>query len=176
MGAKLCNGDVIIICCPEIYHFDNSIDSLVKPFKKNKKLMTIPNIARDDISKKVLDFLNGVGKIDRRLFRLCKDLKHTLPFCMGLDKKTFMEIGGYDEDFVGFAWEDIDLVSRLVTYGCQYSKVPCSIIHLWHKRGTSKGGNYHEKIKINRQLYEERINIIKRNEGKKWGNCEKLEI
>jgi len=168
IGIKKCKGDVIILCCPEIYHVDNTINSLVEPFIKSKNLMSVPINAKDDKQNTFLSHIEN-NSFDQKIFNECSSLAKMYPFIMGISKDQLLSIGGYDEDFTGFSYDDTDLVSRLKKNGCQYVDVNCSAIHLWHPRGRSKGSNYREKHSYNKKIYNDKISIIKRNENREWG-------
>jgi GT2 family glycosyltransferase len=47
---------------------------------------------------------------------------------------TFVEIGGFNEDFKGYGNEDTDFYSRLSNYGNFYNERTYNFIHLWHDR------------------------------------------
>jgi GT2 family glycosyltransferase len=93
-----------------------------------------------------------------------------LPFYMGVRMEVINEIGGYDEDFTGIAFDDDDFVNRLQMYGCQYKYVSGQIIHLYHERNVMENSEtFWQKWNYNKNIFDARKNIIKRNEGKLWG-------
>jgi hypothetical protein len=93
-----------------------------------------------------------------------------MPFLMGLYKDEIVQIGGYDEDFTGYASEDNDLIERLKSNGCIHFKVNTSIVHLHHGVRSDSGFHWEEpRWAHNRKLYEERKGQVVRNEGRSWG-------
>lgn len=170
-GIKKSRGDVIILTCPEMYHLTtHNIQAIGAPFlRDNKKILTTPERPKDDLNKKFLDHLDGSGVPSSDLFNRAGALSNLYNFFMGFWKPTIMEMGGFDEDFTGWAYDDTDFVYRHLDDGHEYHEVNINLIHLWHKRGTAKGPGYKENIEHNRKLFEERRGIIKRNVAREWG-------
>lgn len=54
---------------------------------------------------------------------------------LGLWKKDFSTVNGFDENFVGWGYEDSDLVIRLIRAGIyrKSGKFAIPVIHLWHE-------------------------------------------
>lgn len=94
---------------------------------------------------KIYPFSKGVekNKIKTLYFRLGRIVsknykRNRLKVCgcsMAFWRNDFIEINGYDESFVGWGWEDIDLISRLGKNGVNNHKlIGIGIFyHLWHK-------------------------------------------
>jgi len=162
IGAKVALGEILILSSPEMFHLErNSINKLVKPLLTNSKLLTIPN-GKDDI-KGV--FLNHLKKIKHKYdvttrYNIpfpCKVLNTKLPFCMGITKKQFDAIGGFDKKFFeGFCFDDNDFVDRLIQDGCSYMNVQTNVIHLFNSRKTEDRIGLQNKNKMwerNKHLY-----------------------
>lgn len=173
IGVKQAKGDYIIIMCAEMYSLNNSIDCMMSGLieSKNDRPIMIPEYAKDD-NRDCLTQLENNNKIDIRCD--LNNLRITLPFFMGLKKQDYIDIGGYDEDFTGLAYDDDDFVNRLTANGLQYYKCNAEVIHLWHERKWNGAfntlpENIKQQINYNKNLYETRKNIIIRNVGKEWG-------
>ncbi|MEN9916587.1 MAG: Chondroitin synthase [Pseudomonadota bacterium] len=69
---------------------------------------------------------------------------------LGVWKEDFLTVNGFDESFIGWGYEDSDLVIRLIRSGVKRKsgKFAISVIHLWHQQ------NDREKEPIN-------INLLK---------------
>ena len=81
-----------------------------------------------------------------------------------------MDIGGYDEDLIGYASEDNDFVDRLLLKGCKHYRVDAKIIHLYHgKRCSGVAELNNPKWVYNNKIYKERKGILIRNTGGEWG-------
>ena len=173
IGVKLAKYPVIILTGPEIYHLNKeNIKNLVEPLLKDPKLMTYTE-GFDDKFSRILRLLEEEGDItefsviERRGLR---PLNTLMPFCLGMKRNEFIDIGGYDEDFLGgYCFDDTDVVARMTANGCKYLKVPGSIIHLHHQRLRYGLEEVKELWKRNEKLYLERYGKIIRNEGKEWG-------
>lgn len=56
---------------------------------------------------------------------------------LGVDRETYFEMGGFDEDFVGWGGEDNEFWERAETRRCwTFAYLP--LIHLWHPRQPEK--------------------------------------
>jgi glycosyltransferase involved in cell wall biosynthesis len=70
---------------------------------------------------------------------------------LALWKKDFLAINGFDESFIGWGYEDSDLVIRLIHLGIlrKSGKFAVSVVHLWHEQ------NAREREQVNLKLLEE---------------------
>jgi glycosyltransferase involved in cell wall biosynthesis/mannosyltransferase OCH1-like enzyme len=171
IGVKKAKYDKIIIMCAEMYSLNKTIDYMIDSLLQNNKTMVIPDFAKDD-DKTILNLLLN----NQYVFKSNKlnNLRINLPFFMGFHKRDYIDIGGYDEDLTGIAYDDDDFVNRMLLNGCKYIKCSAEVIHLWHERVWSCAFNelpeeIKNKVNFNKNLYESRKNIIKRNVGKEWG-------
>ncbi|WP_054692851.1 glycosyltransferase family 2 protein [Syntrophomonas palmitatica] len=133
IGAKLSSGDVLIISCAEMFHLNETIAHLCKPVVIDPKFLAT-SIGMDDQDASFLDYVesNG-GDFDYEDYLHNYPLLNTsLPFLMAVKRREFFAIGGYDEDFVGFAYDDNDLISRLSKNGCRLCLTQAQTIHLYH--------------------------------------------
>ncbi len=76
-----------------------------------------------------------------------------------------------DEDFIGFAGQDNDLMSRLQLNGLVYYKTQAKMVHLYHTRSIHGSGTHFESPEwlYNYNLLLERKGIIIRNKNKNGG-------
>lgn len=70
---------------------------------------------------------------------------------LGLWKEDFLTVNGFDESFIGWGYEDSDLVIRLIRAGVKRKsgKFAIPVIHLWHQQNDRK------KEQINLNLLKE---------------------
>jgi len=87
--------------------------------------------------------------------------------------ESFKKLGGYDEDYKGYGYEDTDMHDRLMKSGLgQYFDRNCIPVHLWHEKPkvhtdeTDK--KRYEEMGV---LYNKKRGTgIIRNVGVEWGN------
>ena len=179
IGIKKSNGDIIVLTCPEIYHLnENGLNNIISPLFDNDQYLTIPKIMYfDDTNEYTNNLLNNY---EDGMWEFTQAGDHVeMPFLMGMWKKHAIHIGGYDEDFIGYASDDNDFVDRLKLNGCVHYRVDADIVHLYHGTrctGASEWDNpdwvYNHELfikKRNPKTIYEKPGIIIRNRFKKWG-------
>ncbi|KJS03922.1 MAG: glycosyl transferase family 2 [Peptococcaceae bacterium BRH_c4a] len=170
IGVKQSSGDILVIGCAEMLHINDTIARLAMPILDNPKLLGIP-VGKDDRDGAFLECINKHKEtFDLDMYNRCIDLNTRLPFLMALHRSQYFEIGGYDEDLVGIAYDDNDFVQRLLSNGCGYCQTDAATVHLYHPRADgyyADGGP--PEWEYNRNLYYSRIGKIVRNEDREWG-------
>lgn len=168
IGAKIARGKILIISCAEMFHINNTIEHLVAPLLFEPTLLAT-SIGKDDQDGSFLRYLEqNQGRYNLHDYYGYPLLNTTLPFLMAISRKEFFSIGGYDEDFIGFAYDDNDLMDRLLTKGCRLCLTQAQTIHLYHERHDT-GKEQTPEYLLNARLYHERRGKILRNEGRDWG-------
>jgi len=166
IGVQQTKSDILILTCPEMYLLERDIIKLMlQAVNTNHKHIAITEGKYDN--GLFLKHLNKFGNITKEIFNsvTCLELCTIYPFYLALSRRIFMEIGGYDEEFTGVAWDDTDFSRRLQQYGCEFKKLDRRVIHLKHKKF-----NYDRKDWLyNKKLYDDRNNIVVRNLNTKWG-------
>jgi glycosyltransferase involved in cell wall biosynthesis len=175
IGARLAQGEVLILSCAEMLHLNDCIKLLIDPVLKNPMNVGMPT-GRQDISGRYLQDYKLHQKHTGRLWSNCGKLKCELPFLLAVSRKVYYDIGGYDEDFIGQAFDDTDFYERTIAYGCNYIKTGALTVHLWHQRaglpGREEGGK--ARWQYNKGLYENRKGSIIRNKNREWGRYDGL--
>lgn len=163
-GVLKSNSDNVLISCAEMYYVKSDLISLVTALDEDRNRLIIPYGFDDDCS--VLNNLpNLIG------YKHLPLLNTKFPFFMLLDKVKFVNIGGYDEEFSGVAFDDNDIVDRFLDSGSYYYQHKSDAIHLYHSRNQENYSNeYQSKWNHNYSLYVSRRGIINRNTNKQWGN------
>ncbi len=169
IGIQQSSGDIIILSCPEIYHLNDTLEMIINPLQKYPDLLVIPNYMYfDDNGYFLSDIKNGSkGNLAGCMVRYDSV---EMPFLLGVRRNKLFEIGGYDEDFIGYAADDNDLINRLLMNNCEHFRVDAKIVHLYH--GTRCDSQMHwddPKWAYNYNLFTSRKNIMVRNVGKDWG-------
>lgn len=93
IGVKQSTGDILVMCCAEMLHVNQTIAKLTMPILDKPKLLGIP-IGKDDRTGALLECINkNSGTFDPATFNNCVDLTTSMPFLMALHRSQFMEIG-----------------------------------------------------------------------------------
>lgn len=145
IGAKESIGNYLIIGNAEILHLDNMC---IEKMFNNKKSISTPTV---------------YAQLEKNNFKNLRTYKNYLPFFWGFPKQTFLDIGGYDEDFTGIAFEDNDISDRLRSV-LNFNVIDSKIVHLWN---TPPGAG--PRWQHNKNIYESRQGILIRNTNKEWG-------
>jgi GT2 family glycosyltransferase len=169
IAFKQSSGEVVILTCPEIYHVNEVLNEIVRPLSESKNVMSTPDFMYLDDGR-VLK--GGSPKLNLNLPKR-RDMVE-MPFCLGLWREKFDQVGGYDEDMTGYAGEDNDLVNRLVSSGLSRVRVPAEIIHLFHGRVADVEPSKlppatKRQWQHNYEIAQARKNILVRNAGREWG-------
>ena len=181
IGFKQATGELITLSCPEVFHLNNAIDLNVKRYLESpRSTMVIPSMVYFDqtnvTTSKLLQSSNlnneeiNINQLMGGNFGFCHS---EMPYLFTTAKQNFIDIGGYDEDFIGYAGEDSDIIARLKLTGLGYRRSGAEVIHLFHE-GTNDGGYHWDNPRWvhNWNLLNERKDIIIRNAGREWGVLE----
>ena len=171
IGARMARGRSMIIMCPEIYILDDCIQTIIDTLRKNPHALIITD-GKDDQDENFLKKVKEKESINRLLdlYPSMPGLNTDLPFFFGLNTQSFIEIGGYDEDFIGNCWDDQDIVKRLHQNGGKHKKIDFRVVHLYHSRLRYDAKKVKELWDYNKKLYDEKFGTITRNVGKNWGS------
>lgn len=154
IGAKLAKGDFLIIGGAEMWHLTKDCIERMYDMKK----ITYPRVY-DEPKKPNGDYRNY------------KRLNAKLPFCMGVSAAAYNYIGGYDEDFTGYCFDDNDFSDR-ITHILPLKEIAADVIHLWNPRGSENRGDPRINArawKYNQEIYLSKEGSVIRNIDKEWG-------
>lgn len=175
-------GDLLVFCDQDLIFGDDYIQAMRDNIKENIFLMgraycinekekneILKRIETDSYDKIVKDIIPANYKkvinnmiLQDRIRRLFYELKinkrgiKLVGMSIGILKKSFEKVNGYDEMYTGWGNEDDDLGNRLHVAGIKGKELNTSKIqlHLWHYSDPSKKGKQNEKY------YNERKNKI----------------
>lgn len=87
----------------------------------------------------------------------------------------FEAVGGYDEAFVGWGWEDNDLFRRWQWLGLYAYSLGerLSYFHQWHPRCKPVRDIVEPPVTLNRQRYHSEVSIVRNTRS--WGEIDKVE-
>lgn len=171
IGVKQSLGSVLLLTVPEIYlNSRDVVEKLYQEIKQHPSCMAIPK-GYDDINSSFLRHIKNNGNFENYPLKQTLVNLHTdYPFCLALSKYRFLEVGGYDEDFTGWGYDDTDFVLRLKNSGSEYHRLyDLSVVHLYHERSRVGITNHQEMLEYNKNLYLTRNGVIQRNVGREWG-------
>ncbi|MDF2650547.1 MAG: hypothetical protein K0Q73_6352 [Paenibacillus sp.] len=72
-----------------------------------------------------------------------------------LTRKSFEEVRGFDERFIGYGWEDNAFHDAVSTICGPFKRLDRKLYHLWHPPVVAKGNPYWEKNKVLGLRYRE---------------------
>jgi glycosyltransferase involved in cell wall biosynthesis len=184
IGVKNCSGEIIILSNPEIFHTNpNNIKLTIETLKNQPtKSFVSPSYIYFDDKAYVLHYLINEGytldvpkevKVSSGMSEGKNRTAIRMPFFTTMYKESFMAVGGYDEDFKGYAGDDNDFMDRIMRNGVKWVRQPLlNIVHLYH--GNSNDGSNHPENPAwlyNYNLWQKnnKEGIIVANEGRGWG-------
>ena len=170
VGIKKAKYDIIMLTDPEIYHITDTILETLQGFERHSETYKwlyfgtygylehvvkpepdpfIEPIPRD-ISEELLEMSNPDKE---KVWKWAKEknLRKNggyFKYCISMHKEPIMILRGFDEDFVGWGYDDNDMMQRLFNIGVKAFNLEGDIrspdmkdpevvarwIHLWHPR------------------------------------------
>ena len=196
VGIRHAEGDILVFCESELLHVDRTLDQLVGKLEKfpdsipiATQMWTMGKLVYDSLSED--DFREPQRILHHRYAQLTTSSNmHNLNApnadwgitgsknCItgaffACWKKDMIEIGGWDEGFEGFGWDDFDVFHRFVIYG--KARLYCNdiiIIHLWHEKNYPY--DIHAAATRNGKITEARIHAgeYRANINREWGRLD----
>ncbi len=166
--------DLIMLLNSDVFLLDKSWQKAIKCFEKNPKLFAI-SFAQDDGSGKItgrnrLYFKNGLFHHSSLQFELNSELGTrnlellSTAWAEGgsaiFRKSMWDKLGGFDENFSPFYWEDVDLSYRARKSGWEVLFSPS--IKVLHKH-ESTIGSFYDKAKVNEIAYRHQLYFTKKH-------------
>ena len=162
IGIKHATGDILIIQCGEVMYTDREdVAKLVRPLEESKYVSMIATVSARDEQGSFQEWYAG-PKRDSKLF---------LDFCQSVHRQDVLAIGGFDEQYEGYGFDDSDFALRLQASGVQYRwALDVECYHQWHfiSRSISAAGRSkydHAKEEV---LAGRRSPVA--NVGRLWGD------
>jgi len=151
-GVKESGGEVVILLNTDVRPEKDFLISLLSHFKDNK-IFAVGCMDKSIEDAKTILRGRGTGKWQRGFLVHARgeiDKTNTLWVNGGsgaFRKSTWDKLGGFDELYSPFYWEDIDLSYRAIKSGYSIVFEPKSIVIHEHKKGAIKGTYSQFKIK-----------------------------
>ena len=183
IGIKHSDSEIVVLTCSDIYHLGNTLRPIVDAVKTDPWALATVREVYDDwgslynymettdawIADEVNLIVDGIKSVPPWIRDTAPRPCPEMPFFLAMRRKRIIDIGGYDEDFTGYACEDNDLMERLVTGGCHYVKTGAEVVHLYHGMRTHKKVQSMPGYRRNLDLWTARRGQIVRNVGRPWG-------
>ena len=167
-GVRRASGKYVVLACPEMYWGPTVLQELGDLLSQHPASLAVPRLF-DDTGPILAALTKDPASPIFNWLPASETLNWRLPFLMGFSKQKFLEINGYDEDFLGIGYDDNDFVDRMVQAGCKYERCESKAVHLYHPRINFSNGENMQRLNQNRALYEQRKGKIVRNESRAWG-------
>lgn len=151
-AVKNSTGDILILLNTDVVPNSNFLEPLLKHFQ-NEKLFAVGCMDKSIEGEKVVLRGRGIGEWKRGLFVHSRgevDRNNTLWVNGGsgaFRKSIWEKLGGFNELYNPFYWEDIDLSYRALKSGYKTFFEPKSIVVHEHEKGAIKGNYSSFKIK-----------------------------
>jgi len=182
IGIKQATGELLIFTEPECLHLGGVLSQHIAHHEKRDNLFvssgTVYFVFASVIKSLSLEHFRNPSKIleiqpivewrdgyQPQHEDIAVSRKVSALYCASVRKDDLMAIGGFDERYKKWGWEDIDLQSRLGMVGIQcISDENIQLIHLAHGYTTCFENWY-----CNKKLHEDPNKPVVANQGKEWG-------
>lgn len=194
VGIRQAAGDVIIFTEPEALHVGNTIEQLLKKMEEHpnntilaSQVWTTQKLIAEALTQE--DYENPERILKHKYAQLTTSNNPTNTNAPNSDwaitgelhcnagvlfatrKEWLMELQGFNEEFIGHGFDDLDLFNRLALIGHGVLKCPdIAVIHQYHDK-TFYPYNIYECAEKNGKISEAMIHAGKyvANPGKDWG-------
>ena len=161
IGIKRVKSEILVLQCSECkYESADGLEKLVVPVIEDEFVTSFPRV----------QCLNQDGSFNNWFIHPTENPRF-LNFCQALRLDWAIKIGGFDETYRGFGWEDNDFEERLKAQGLTQQYVDTTVSHQWH---TYVGGASTEWF--NKALFDKTYERIQNGEKPianvdvDWGN------
>lgn len=151
-GVRHASGDIVILLNTDVEPEKGWLDPLLSHFR-DPKVFAVGCLEKSHEKEGIILRGRGLSKWEKGFFIHSKgdvDKTDTAWVCGGsgaFRKSIWDKLGGMDELYAPFYWEDIDLSYRALKAGYSLVFEPKSIIHHWHEQGAIKSSYTPEDVK-----------------------------
>ncbi len=168
IGIKKATGDILLLQCAEVkYTSPNDIANMVRPVEECAGVSSFAYCQALDEHGSFEEWYAGPQR--------CAGWY--LDFCQCIRRDAVVAVGGFDEGYIGYGFEDDDFAFRLQRSGVKYQWAPEVVVqHQWHPHFNA---NQEETLSIRgkskylamKNGIEEqgRNDLIIANRGRDWG-------
>lgn len=128
IGIKRARGRVVVLQGGEVMldSKPNVLADLVRPVLENSNVATTPTIQALDKSGKFSEWLSAPEG--------CPRAGWIINFCLAVDRQRLIQVGGFEESYTGYGFEDDQLMYCLRKIGVKPTYVDVLASHQWHER------------------------------------------
>lgn len=185
IGIQQAVGEIVVLTNSDMFHVGTTVAPIIRAATRDPMVIsTVGRVFDDDGT--LIDSLatpSSFSKYDPKRTRIIRRIRMLagapglqpvnpdMPFFMAIRRQHLLDIGGYDEDFIGCAADDNDLMERLILLGCRYHYGPksCQLIHLFHGRRTLPQLQADPGYQYNVDIWNNKRGQLVRNQGREWG-------
>jgi len=183
VGIQQATGEIVVLTNSDIFHIGETLRPVIAAAENDRMAMsTLHDVYDDDgrlvtlLGKAKATVAHHLGEVVDRIRKGPRPpgfypANPDVPFFLAVRREHLLYVGGYDEDFIGCASEDCDLLDRLQAIGCRYVYAPpgAEAIHLYHGRRGIKELEADPGFAYNIRLRKERAGQLVRNVNRPWG-------
>jgi len=182
IGIRQATGELLIFTEPEVLHIGEVIKAHLNWHKEGTHLfvssgmvyfvfagaagkLTLEHLKNPELIPSIQKVIEWKDGYQPQAEDIAVSRKVSASYCASVRKKDVVAIGGYDERYKVWGWEDIDVQSRLSISGVKcVSDNNIKVVHLAH----GYTGCF-ENWEINKKLHENPDKPMVANQGKEWG-------
>ena len=154
IGLRLAQGEWILLQNAECVHIDPNLI---------RGLLNRATSSRNAIFARVVALTEG--GVESTLYCGTENPRPYF-FCGLLARQVFLNLGGFDEDYTSYGYEDDDFADRLYRFGITFEFTNLLVHHQWHP----PAGLGAEDMAAMRERFERKqTEGIVRNVGRAWG-------
>lgn len=162
IGIRAARGEIVIVQSAECRHESaDTVELLIAPIIEDPSVSTFP---------RVLD-LNENGAAFAWKFHPDMHPHCFITFCQAFARQAAVAIGAFDEEYVGWGFEDNDFNFRLQFSGVQCRHVPAVVAHQWHPSlATAEPSQRADYYARRLAGIKAGTDTVQANVGKEWGD------
>jgi GT2 family glycosyltransferase len=186
IGIRQTQGDIVVLSNSDVLHLGTTVEPILDACAADPLALATLGRIFDDTGElfaylRAGNYADGEfdGIVDKMRDEWLRakaehrsrpfDCHPSMPFFMAIRREHLERIGGYDEDMVGIAADDNDLMERLLHQGCHYVYTATEAAHLYHERALACEKLADARYKFNCQMMVARRGQDVRNVGREWG-------
>jgi GT2 family glycosyltransferase len=165
IGIKKATGDILIIQCAEVMFTENTdLENLIRPVEQDENVSSFA----------LVKALHGNGDFHQWYAGPERAPKWYLDFCQAVRRQAVLNIGGFDEEYQGYGFDDDDFAFRLQESGIKYQWAPEVVCHHQYHEINDKDTSLSEagRCRLARVIFdiENKKCGPEANVGRNWGD------